>query len=207
MSRLRVLVACEFSGIVRDAFAARGHDAWSCDLLPSERPGQHIEADVFTVLDRGWDLMIFHWPCTYLARSGAGWLYNTPKRPRPEILYGEARRRAMIESAHNFRALLNADIPRICGENPAPYRDAAKIMGKYSQRIQPYQFGHAERKATCLWLKGLPPLWPTKVVSLPKERNQAQRLHYMPPSPERTKERSRSYEGIAEAMAVQWSWF
>lgn len=201
---MRVLVACEFSGIVREAFRARGHDAWSCDLLPTEQPGPHLQGDVFDVLDRQWDLMIFHWPCTYLTRAGAGWLFNVPKKPKPDTLFGEARRQAMIESANSFRRLLNAPIPRICGENPRPYRDAVAIMGPYSQVIQPYEFGHPERKATCLWLRNLPPLVPTQIVPLPEKRSQAQRLHHLPPSADRWKLRSLTFTGIASAMADQW---
>lgn len=201
---MRVLVACEFSGIVRDAFIARGHDAWSCDLLPTEREGPHLQCDVFSVLDRNWDLMIFHWPCTYLTRAGAGWLYNVPKKPKAGTLFGEARRQAMIESANNFRRLLDAPILRICGENPVPYSKAMEIMGRYSQKVQPYQFGHPERKGTCLWLRNLPPLHPTQIVELPAKRSEAQRLHHLPPSTNRWKLRSVTFQGIAKAMAEQW---
>ena len=202
---MRVLIGCERSGVIRRAFRERGHDAWSCDLVPADDASEyHLQCDVFDVLDRCWDLMIFHWPCTYLTRAGAGWLFNTPKKPKPDVLYGEARRKAMIESAYNFKRLLDAPIPRICGENPIPYRDAAKIMGKYSQKIQPYEFGHPERKGTCLWLRHLPPLIPTKIVPLPEKRSEAQRLHYLSPSPERARLRSISFKGIGEAMADQW---
>lgn len=201
---MRVLVACEFSGVVRDAFRARGHDAWSCDLLPSEKPGPHLQCDVFTVLDRGWDLMIFHWPCTYLTRAQAGWFYNLPKKPKSHILYGRARYDAMLESAANFKRLLNVDIPRICGENPIPYRDARLIMGDYTQQVQPYEFGHPERKATCLWLRSLPPLQPTNIVPLPENKADAQRLHWLPRTENRWKERSRTFQGVADAMADQW---
>ena len=189
---------------MRDAFLARGHDAWSCDLLPSERPGPHLQCDVFSILDREWDLLIFHWPCTYLTRAQAGWFFNLPKKPKPHILYGEARYRAMQESAANFKRLLNTPIPHICGENPIPYRDARLIMGEYTQLIQPYKFGHAERKATCLWLKNLPPLRPTNIVALPENKAEAQRLHRLSPSPNRWRERSRTFKGIAAAMADQW---
>lgn len=201
---MRVLVGCEFSGIVRDAFLERGHDAWSCDLLPTERPGPHIQGDVFGVLNQGWDLMIYHWPCTYLTRAQAGWFFNTPKAPKSDVLYGRARYEAMLQSAASFLKLFLAPIPLICGENPKPYRDARLIMGSPTQEIQPFQFGHAERKATCLWLKGLPLLVPTSVVDLPTEASKAQRLHRLSPSPDRWKERSRTYEGVAKAMAEQW---
>lgn len=203
--RLRVLIGCEFSAVVRDAFRARGHDAWSCDLLPSEGdPRWHLQCDIFTVLDRGWDLMIFHWPCTYLTRAQAGWFFNLPKKPNPKILYGKDRYRAMLRSARTFRRLLNSDIPRICGENPIPYWKAREIMGDYTQKIQPNQFGHAERKDTCLWLRNLPPLVPTNIVELPEEKSRAQRLHWLPRSENRWKERSRTFRGIADAMAEQW---
>lgn len=201
---MRVLIGCEFSGIVRDEFLRRGHDAWSCDLLPSERPGPHLQCDIFTVLDQGWDLMVFHWPCTYLTRAQAGWFFNRPKKPNPEILYGKDRYKAMLRSARTFRRLLNSDIPRICGENPIPYWKAREIMGDYTQKIQPSQFGHAERKDTCLWLRNLPPLVPTKIVELPTEKSKAQRLHWLPRSKTRWKERSRTFQGIASAMAEQW---
>lgn len=201
---MRVLVACEFSGVVRDAFLSQGHDAWSCDLLPSEAPGPHMQCDIFKVLDRDWDLMIFHWPCTYLTRAQAGWFFNWPKKPKPHILYGPLRYQAMLDSARNFRRLLESDIPRIGGENPIPYKKAREIMGDYTQRIQPYEFGHPERKATCLWLKNLPPLVATDIVPLPEKKSEAQRLHHLSPSPNRWKERSRTFIGIANAMAEQW---
>lgn len=201
---MRILIACEFSGTVRDAFLARGHDAWSCDLLPSELPGPHLQCDVFTVLDRGWDLMVFHWPCTYLTRAQAGWFFNRPKKPKPHILYGYPRYQAMRRSARCFRRLLKSPIPRIAGENPIPYREARLIMGESSQKIQPYEFGHPERKATCLWLRNLPLLQPTGIVPLPEKKSEAQRLHHLPQSPNRWKERSRTFQGIADAMAEQW---
>ena len=180
---MRVLVACEFSGIVRDAFAAKGHDAWSCDLLPSERPGNHIQDDVLKHLDDGWDLMIAHPPCTYLAVSGARWFkYRIPEQ----------------DAALNFvLKLLNAPIPKIALENPIGR--ISTVIRKPDQIIQPWMFGHGETKATCLWLKGLPKLRPTNVV----EGREA-RIHRMPPGPERGKERSRTYPGIAAAMADQW---
>lgn len=200
----KILIGCEFSGTVRDAFAALGHDAWSCDLLPSEKPGNHLQCDIFSILDQGWDMMVFHWPCTHLTRAAALWLYHTPKNPTLGKLYGQPRRQAMIESAQCFRRLLDCKIPKVCGENPIPYRDAHTIMGHYTQKIQPFQFGHPERKATCLWLRSLPPLLPTNIVPLPAARNQAQRLFHLPPSPTRWMERSRTFSGIAAAMAQQW---
>ena len=180
---MRVLVACEFSGIVRDAFAALGHDAWSCDFLESERPGKHIVGDVSKVLDKEWDLMIAHPPCTHLASSGARWF----KDKKEEQYY-----------ALGFvRFLLDAPICQIALENPIGVI-STKIR-KPDQIIQPWQFGHGETKATCLWLKNLPPLIPTDIVG-----GRENRVHRMPPSKDRWKNRSRTYTGIANAMAEQW---
>ena len=195
---VRVLIACEFSAIVRDAFRARGHDAWSCDLLPCERdPRWHFQCDARTLLFRRyhWDLLIHHTPCTYATNAGARWLYvggrGTVRDP--------ARWRAMAEGAALFRALHNADIPRVAGENPIPHRYALALMGPYQQIIQPFQFGHPETKATCLWLRNLPPLVPTKEVE-----GRHGRVHREPPGPDRWKNRSRTLAGIADAMAEQW---
>ncbi len=184
---MRVLIACEFSGIVRDAFAKRGHQAYSCDLLPSERPGNHIQVDVFQIINDGWDLMIAHPPCTRLANSGARWLHE-------RNLWFE-----MIEAGLFFNALLDADIPKIAVENPIQHKLARSMIRKYDQIIQPWQFGHGETKATCLWLKGLPKLEPTDIIT-----GREQRIHEMPPSPTRWMDRSRTYQGIADAMAEQW---
>jgi len=189
-SEMRVLVACEFSGIVRDAFASRGHDAWSCDYLPTEREGNHIQGDVRDILEEGWDLMIAHPPCTYLANSGVRWLHERPERWEK-----------LEEAAEFFRTLLNAPIKRICVENPIPHKYAIELIGrKYDQIIQPYQFGEPYSKATCLWLKNLPPLKPTKILT----RGIEQKVWKEPPSLERWKNRSRTYPGIAKAMAEQW---
>lgn len=180
---MRVLVACEFSGTVRDAFRALGHDAMSCDLLPSERPGPHYQGDVRDVLGAGWDLMVAHPPCTHLAVSGARWF---------------AAKRCEQEEALAFvRLLLDAPIPRIALENPVSV--ISSRIRKPDQTIQPWQFGHGETKATCLWLTGLPPLVPTDIV----EGREA-RVWKMGPSPERWRERSRTFPGIAAAMAAQW---
>ncbi len=187
MKTLRVLIACEFSGMVRDAFAILGHDAWSCDLLPSEQPGQHIVGDVFDHL-KGWDMLIHHWPCTVLCNSGVRWLKGNP-----------ARYAAMEESARQFRRLMECDIPRICGENPIPHKYAHAIMGNYSQTIQPYEHGHGETKRTCLWLRGLPLLTPSNIVS-----GRTPRVHHASPGPDRWKERSRTLPGVAKAFAEQW---
>lgn len=201
----RVLVACEFSGIVRDAFRARGHDAWSCDLLPTETKDQrwHIKGDIFRVLDQsermGWlyDLMIAHPPCTYLANSGVRWLKGNRERWQD-----------MVRAANFFKALLERDIPRIAAENPIMHKYAVEIIGRrQDQVIQPWMFGHPEQKATCLWLKNLPKLEPTNNVKdqmegmTPAER---QRLHWTPPGPDRWKIRSTTFQGIANAMADQW---
>jgi hypothetical protein len=192
---MRVLVGCEFSAVVRDAFRTRSHDAWSCDLLDTEGdPRWHLQRDIFTVLDQGWDLLIFHWPCTRLANSGVRWLYDGKGTVRDE-----ARWRAMEEDARKFRQLLDAPVPRVCGENPIPHRYAREIMGDYSQVIQPWQFGHGEVKATCLWLKNLPQLEPTRIVA-----GRTPRVHHESPGPDRWKRRSRTLAGVANAMADQW---
>jgi len=197
---MKVLIACEYSGRVRDAFLARGHDAWSCDLLPSETDGPHIQGRVQDVLSKGfeWDLMIAHPPCTYLCNSGVAHLHKDPDRWK-----------LLDMGAGFFRMLLEADIPRIAIENPIMHKYARERIGgrKQTQVIQPWMFGHLEQKATCLWLKGLMPLRETnnvkdEMMALPKSKRE--RLHYLSPGPDRWKERSRTYEGIAEAMAIQW---
>lgn len=189
---MRVLIACEFSGTVREAFKAKGHDAWSCDLLETEIPGQHIVGDVLEILNDGWDLMIAHPPCTYLCNSGVSWLHKD-----------ESRWDKMQKAAVFFKRLIfpsTSKIRRICIENPIMHKYAKEIIGvKQDQIIQPWQFGHGETKATCLWLKGLPKLQPTNIVE-----GREQRLHRLPPSPDRWKLRSKTYQGIAEAMAEQW---
>ena len=194
---MRVLVACEFSGIVRDAFAARGHDAWSCDLLPSERPGNHIQGDVLEVLDQGWDLMIAHPPCTYLANSGCRWLFEK-----------EGRWQQLADGVSFFLALLNAPIPRIAVENPTPHKWATERIGsKHHQRVQPWQFGEPQKKGICLWLKNLPPLIATNIQYPPTDPEQAkewERVWREPPGKDQAKNRSRFFPGIAKAMAEQW---
>lgn len=180
---MRVLVACEFSGIVRDAFLRKGHDAMSCDLLDTESPGPHRKGDIRDILGDGWDLMIAHPPCTYLAVSGARWM---------------RQRMGKVEEALDFvRILMSAPVPRWCLENPVSV--ISTRVRKPDQVIQPWMFGHGETKATCLWLKGLPPLLPTDIVE-----GRAARVHLMPPGPDRWRDRSRTYRGIAEAMASQW---
>lgn len=185
---MRVLVACEFSGVVRDAFRALGHDAMSCDLLPTEVPGPHYQGDVRDVLGDGWDLMIAHPPCTHLAVSGARW-FDDPRFPD---------KRDQQKDALDFVCLLrDALIPRIAIENPVSI--ISSRLGKPTQIIQPWQFGHGEVKATCLWLFWLPPLIPTNVVS-----GREQRVWKEPTKPDRWKERSRTLPGIARAFAEQW---
>ena len=182
---MRVLVGCEFSGIVRDAFIARGHDAWSCDLLPTERKGPHFKRDLFSVIDEyWWDLMIFHWPCTNMASSGARWF--------------PLKRAAQDADVAAFRELMgNEDIEMIAGENPI-----GVLSTKYrkpDQIIQPWMFGHGETKATCIWTKNLPKLVPTNVVE-----GRHGRVWREAPGPDRWKNRSRTLQGIADAMAEQW---
>jgi site-specific DNA-cytosine methylase len=181
---VRVLVACEFSGVVRDAFLARGHDAWSCDILPTDVPGPHLEGDVFTYIGAGWDLMVAHPPCTYLTVAGNRWYADKPD---------------LIGSAVDFvLALANCDIPRIAIENPVGR--LSTLWRKPDQYIQPWMYGHKETKKTGLWLKGLPLLVPTNIVEGPYE----QRIWKMAPSKDRAKLRSITYQGIADAMAAQW---
>ena len=181
---MRVLVACEYSGRVRDAFRARGHDAMSCDLLPTEVPGPHYQGDVRDVLCDGWDLMIAHPPCTHLAVSGARHFFR--------------KEREQAEALDFVRLLLAAPIPRIALENPVSI--ISSRIRKPDQVIQPWQFGHGETKATCLWLRGLPLLTPTNGVE-----GRENRVHRMPPGPDRWKERSRTFQGVADAKAAQWS--
>lgn len=183
---MRVLVACEFSGVVRRAFRKRGHAAWSCDLLPAEDGSPwHHQWDILELLSTGkrWDLMIAHPPCTHLAVSGARWFKDKQKE--------------QAEALDFVRALMDVPIPRICIENPISI--ISSRIRKPDQIIQPWQFGHGETKATCLWLKNLPLLVPTNIV-----KGREARVHKMPPGPERWKERSRTFTGIAEAMAEQW---
>ena len=181
---MRILVACEYSGTVRDAFRALGHDAMSCDLLPTEKPGPHYQGSVFDILYDNWDMMIAHPPCTHLAVSGARWWKD--------------KRAEQADALDFVRTLMDCrHIPRIAIENPVSIISTA--IRKPDQIVQPWQFGHGETKATCLWLKGLPKLVPTNVVA-----GREARIHKMSPGPDRWKERSRTYQGIADAMAWQW---
>lgn len=189
---MRVLVACEFSGVVRSAFARLGHDAWSCDLEPAEDGGPHIRGDVRTVLGDGWDLMVAHPPCTYLAVSGARWW--------------PGRRVEQAEALSFVRELLGCGVPRICLENPVGLISTA--IRKPDQIIQPWQFGHPESKKTCLWLKRLPLLRPTGVLERPASGRWANQTpsgqNRLGPGPRRAQERARTYAGVAAAMAEQW---
>lgn len=182
---MRVLVACEYSGVVRDAFVRGGHDAMSCDLLPTDVPGAHYQGDVRDVIHAQWDLMIAHPPCTHLSVSGARH-------------FAEKRMDGRQQSAISFfMELMKADIHMIAVENPVCIMSS--FFRKPDQVIQPWQFGNGETKATCLWLKNLPTLKPTNIVD-----GREARIHKMPPSPDRWKERSKTFQGIADAMAAQW---
>lgn len=183
---MKILVGCEFSGVVRDAFIKLGHDAVSCDLLPTEVPGPHYQGNVMDIINDGWDGAIFHPPCTHLAISGARWF--------PQKI-ADGRQQEGIDF---FMQLVNADIPRIAIENPIGIMST--VYRKPDQIIQPWQFGHGETKATCLWLKNLPLLIPTNIVD-----GREARIHKLPPSPDRWKLRSITYQGIADAMADQWA--
>jgi len=195
---MRILIACEYSGTVRDAFRALGHDAISCDILPTDAPGPHYQGDVRDIINDNWDMLIAHPPCTYMTNSGVCHLYKDPSRWEK-----------LDQAANFFKLFLNSPILKKAIENPIMHKYALERIGgiKQSQVIQPWMFGHLEQKATCLWLTGLPLLRPTnnvkeEMMRLPiKER---QRLHYLPPSPNRWRLRSKTYDGIAKAMANQW---
>lgn len=196
--RVKVLVACEYSGVVRDAFTRAGHYAMSCDLLPSDSPGPHYQGPVQDIIGPGWDLMIAHPPCTYLSVSGMHWTKRGLRDPR------------LTEYALAFvRLLMDAPVPRIAIENPISV--ISSRIRKPDQIIHPYQFGHDASKATCLWLKGLPPLQPTQTIE-PRIVNGRKRWgnqtdsgqNRLSPSPDRWKLRSATFAGIAQAMADQW---
>lgn len=192
---MRVLVGCEYSGVVRDAFIAKGHEAMSCDLLPTDKPGPHYQGSVLDLLDEKFDLAIFHPPCTYLCSSGLHWNGRTPGR------------QALTDEALEFvKCLLASSIPRIALENPIGC--ISTKLRKPDQIIQPHQFGHPESKATCLWLKGLPKLVPTNVLPKPEsgrwDNQTASGQNKLGPSEDRWKIRSTTYQGIAEAFAAQW---
>ena len=191
---MKVLVACEYSGIVRDAFRKRGHDAWSCDIIPSDAdPQYHYMQDVFEVLDLGWDLLIAHPPCTYLSNAGAKHLF-------PKGVINQERYEKGLKAKEFFMNLLNAEIPQICVENPI----ASKIydLPQYTQIIEPYEYGHQFKKRTCLWLKNLPKLEPTCIVENPISTTKAE--WFNKGGKDRQKNRAKTFQGIADAMAEQW---
>ena len=200
---MRILVACEYSGIVRDAFAAKGHDAWSCDVLPTESPGNHIQDDVLNHLDKGWDMMIAHPPCTYLSKAGARWLY--PKAGQ----INQDRYNLGIKGKEFFMRMIDADINKIAVENPTPLK--VFELPKPTQAVQPYEYGHKYSKRTLLWLKNLPKLHATKVISeytpyLPSNKSGAKRGQRVNKGVVFTAhEASKTFLGIAQAMADQWS--
>jgi hypothetical protein len=188
--RPRILISCEKSGKIRDAFINRGFDAVSCDLEASDSGrGTHIQADVLSLIGEEWDLVIAHPPCTYLCNSGVRWLKTDPSRWAK-----------MVSGAYFFAAHYGFKTPRLCIENPIPHKYALEIIGrKYNQIIQPWQYGHGETKATCFWLKGLPPLQPENIVP-----GRVGRIHRLPPGPNRSEIRSSTYQGVADAIANQW---
>ena len=195
---MKILIACEYSGTVRDAFTEKGHDAMSCDLLPTDKPGKHYQGNVIDIINDDWDMLIAHPPCTYMSNSGVCHLHKDTNR------WVE-----LFKAGDFFKRLLDADIPKIVIENPIMHKYGKQLIGniKQSQVIQPWMHGHTEQKATCLWIKGLPLLVESNNVKdemmlLPK--NKRERLHYLPPSADRWKLRSTTYQGIANAMAEQW---
>lgn len=195
-----VLVACEYSGRVRDAFAAMGCEAWSCDFLPTESPGNHIQGDALeAMVGRQWDLIIAHPPCTYLCNSGVRWL-------APGGRLNKERHKLMMEGAALFSDLYHSQAKRVCIENPVMHGYARRHLEEwhgvptFTQSIQPWQHGDGETKRTCLWLRGLPPLVPSNIVPGRKAS-----VHLASPGPDRWKERSRTFPGIAKAMAAQWA--
>ena len=191
---MKILVACEFSGVVREAFAARGHDAWSCDLEPTDIAGQHYQGDVLEFINEGWDMMIAHPPCTYLSNAGARFLY-------PKKQLNQDRLKLGMEAKEFFMKLYNANIERIVVENPIP----SKIYGlpQYTQTIQPYEYGHPFQKKTCLWLKNVPELQPTNIVSN-RQSTKVAGNWFNKGGKDRQKNRAKTFEGIAKAMAEQW---
>lgn len=203
---MRVLIACEYSGIVRDAFRALGHEAMSCDILPTEAPGPHYEGPVEHVIDWGWDLVIAHPPCTYLCNSGVRWLFGRGQKGAER---DAERWRQMEAAAAFFRMFLDLPCPRVAVENPVMHRYAREIVGRGpDQTIQPYQHGHPESKRTGLWIRGLPLLTPTALLERPAsgrwENQTPTGQNKLGPSANRSHERSRTYAGIARAMAEQW---
>jgi len=195
---MKILVACEFSGTVRNAFLDRGHDAWSCDLLPAEDgSNRHITGDARDYLNDGWDMLIAHPPCTRLCNSGVRWLSKPPNGKTLGQMWAD-----LSDGAALFSSFWNAPIEKIAVENPVMHKHARALIDKYenfAQSVQPWQYGHGETKRTCLWLKNLPNLTPTNIVE-----GREHRVHRIAPGPDRWKERSRFFTGIADAMADQW---
>jgi hypothetical protein len=191
---MKVLIACEYSGTVRDAFIAKGHAAVSCDLLPTEKPGPHYQGDILDILGDGWDMMIAHPPCTHLSNAGARHLY-------PKGVLNQDRFKLGLQGKEFFMSLYNAAIPKIAVENPIP----SKVFGlpNYSQAIQPYEYGHPYKKKTCLWLKNLPLLTPTNIVDQ-RQSTKVVGNWFNKGGKDRQKERARFWQGIADAMAEQW---
>ena len=192
---MRVLVACEYSGTVRDAFAKLGHDAWSCDILPTESPGQRYQCDILDVMGNGWDLMIAHPPCTFLSNAGARFLY-------PNKVLNEDRLKQGMKAKTLFMVMLRGvNIAKVCIENPIP----STVFGlpKYDQIIQPYEYGHPVQKRTCLWLKGLPKLIPTNIVA-DRQSSKVPGNWFNKGGKDRQKARAKTFQGIADAMAQQW---
>ena len=191
---MKILIACEYSGTVRDAFAAKGHDVWSCDILPTESPGNHFQGDVLEHLDKGWDLMIAHPPCTYLSNAGARFLY-------PKSKLNENRYKLGLKAKEFFMALYNAPINKICVENPISSKIFA--LPKYSQIIQPYEYGHPIQKRTCLWLKNLSQLQPTNII-FKRQSTKIPGNWFNKGGKDRQKNRSKFFKGFANAMVDQW---
>lgn len=219
---MNILVGAEFSGVVRDAFLRRGHNAYSCDLRPCESTyyrgrERHLQCDVRKALahhSNRWDIFIAHLPCTYMANSSVQWLSRFPRKPKADVLYGPMRVAALERAGALWREVeqLSADIEHVAFENPIPHKYALAEIGRsYTQIIQPWMFGHREIKATCLWLRGLSPLVPTDNVGPPpkdiKERRKWAKCHQASPGPQREKERSRTLQGIGDAFAEQWGIF
>lgn len=190
---MKVVVLCEFSGVVRDAFIRRGHDAISCDLLPTERPGPHVQGDCFAYDWSDYDLAICHPPCTYLCNSGVRWLYNA------DGSFNALRWQQLAEAKAFFQRMLALPVRAVAVENPIMHKHARHGVRPWDQIIHPWQFGIGESKSTCLWLRELPPLTPTNIVS-----GRTPKVHFASPSPDRWKIRSATPEGIADAMAAQW---
>ena len=201
---MKVLIACEFSGRVRDAFAKRGHDAWSCDLIPSDTGGQHIQGDVLDILDGGWDLMVAHPPCTFLTVTGNKWFKDEYKERFP------TRQQDRVDAVEFFMSIMESEIPKIAAENPIGIMSTR--YRKPDQIIQPWQFGHKASKSTCLWLAGLPKLEPTEIVDKGEvvtfksgkrmQKWYADAAKYSPK--DRARIRNKTFQGIADAMAAQW---